>query len=125
MYQYLAKNGFEKEIHQDTLFEGHAIGVWQDNLRQTYRKGRDLAISPELMEKLFAYGILRQEDKNKRQSRITEKKSKTSIPLNNNDEIPQMVELLLRKQEERKALDAEIAELEKRISAKTYNEKDI
>ena len=63
MYDYLESNDFEQEIHQKTTFGEYNIGVWQDNLRQTYRKGRDLEISPELMEKFFAFGILREEDK--------------------------------------------------------------
>lgn len=125
MYKYLLENNFEQTIHQDTIFEGHTIGVWQDNLRQTYRKGRDLAISPELIDKLFTYGILKEEDKNKRQSRITRKKANTNTSSNKNAEISEMVELLLRKQEERKALDVEISNLQKLIDAKTYNEKEI
>lgn len=125
MYRYLESTGFEQEIHQDTVFEGHRIGVWQDNLRQTYRKGRDLLMKPELMENFFSFGILREVDKNKRQSRISGKQSKTSITSESDNEIDQMVEILLRKQEERKALDLEIAELQERIRAKTNGELEI
>ena len=121
MYRYLEKTGFEEEIHQDTVFEGHRIEVWQDNLRQTYRKGRDLLISTELMEKLFSYGILREEDRNKRNARVTAQGRKTSKS-SEDEEVQQMVQTLLRKQEERKALDLEIAELQEKISAKKDRE---
>ena len=125
MYRYLEKTGFEQGIHQDTIFEGHSIGVWQDNLRQTYRKGRDLLISPELLEMFFSYGILREEDKNKRQSRISGKRPKVNTSPENSDDIEQMVKTLLKKQEERNALDLEIAELQKRIKEKTNGELEI
>ena len=121
MYRYLEKTGFEEEIHQDTVFEGHRIGVWQDNLRQTYRKGRDLLISTELMEKLFSYGILREEDRNKRNARVTAQGRKASKS-SEDEEVQQMVQTLLRKQEERKALDLEIAELQEKIRAKKDRE---
>lgn len=124
MLQYLESTDFVEEIHQKTTFEEYSIGVWQDNLRQTYRKGRDLEISPELMEKMFTYGILREEDKNVRQSKISQKEPKasvTNLSINDKDEIEQVVEQLLRKQEERKVLDAEIAELQDIIKAKTDN----
>ena len=125
MYRYLENTGFEQKIHQDTVFEGHNIGVWQDNLRQTYRKGRDLLMKPELMENFFSYGILREVDKNKRQSRISGRPQKKSNTFENTEDKDQIVETLLRKQEERKILDAEIAELQKRISAKTNREMEI
>jgi len=122
MYQYLESKDFEEEIHQKTTFKGHDIGVWQDNLRQTYRKGRDLEIDTELMNKLFNYGILREEDKIKRKSRISQEEEKTIYaPLGGEYEIEQLVEILLRKQEERKALDAEIAQLQEKIEAKNKN----
>lgn len=122
MYQYLESNDFEEEIHQKTTFKGHRIGVWQDNLRQTYRKGRDLLIGPELMEKFFAYGILREEDREKRKFRVNGNETKTGVSSEHDNEIDQMVKTLLRKQKERKALDAEIAELQKRIRKKTGRE---
>lgn len=123
MYRFLESTEFEQAIHQNTTFEGNAIGVWQDNLRQTYRRGRDLEISTELMEKFFAYGILREEDKNKRKEGRTIKEEKETLGTIEEDiEKEQLVEMLLKKQEQRKVLDEEIAELQRRIVQKEEQE---
>lgn len=124
MYQYLESIDFEYGIKQSTKFKGKPIGVWQDNLRQTYRKGRDLEISPELMDSFFTYGILREEDIKIRNSRKSGKKAtvgKTNKHVDSSENVEQMVEELLRMQEERNALDALIEELQYRIKAKTDN----
>lgn len=98
MYQYLESNNFEQGIKQKTIFNGHAIGVWQDNLRQTYRKGRDLEIEKELMDKFFNYGILREIDKTKRKSIISPKEEKKVLIFSSEgNEIEQLVEILLKK----------------------------
>ena len=65
---------------------------------------------------------LREEDKNKRKARVPVQGIKTSKSSGNDNEIEQMVETLLRKQEERKALDLEIAELQEKIRAKKDRE---
>lgn len=126
MYQYLESNNFEQDIKQKTIFNGHAIGVWQDNLRQTYRKGRDLEIEKELMDKFFNYGILREIDKAKRKSIISPKEEKkVSMFSSEGNEIEQLVEILLKKQEERKFLDEEIAQLEEKIKAKNNEIREV
>ena len=126
MYQYLESNNFEKDIKQKTIFNGHAIGVWQDNLRQTYRKGRDLEIEKELMDKFFNYGILREIDKDKRKSIISPKEEKkVSMFSSEGNEIEQLVEILLKKQEERKVLEEEIAQLEEKIKAKNNEIREV
>lgn len=123
MYKYLVDNEFEKEIHQQTIFEGNPIGVWQDNLRQTYRKGRDLEISLELIGKFFTYGILREEDKNKRRAKIFGEKDESAYEVSEDKgEKEQLIELLLKKQEERRKLDIEIMELQEKIADKNEEE---
>lgn len=128
MYQYLEKSNFEEDISQKTTFKDQPIGVWQDNLRQTYRKGRDLEINPELLRKFFTYGILREEDKKIRKARISGQTSKTSpTPTYSKDTTPkeQLIKILLDKQQERKTLDEEIAQLEELINSKNNDEIEI
>ena len=126
MYQYLKENDFETDIKQNTVFNGYKIGSWQDNLRQTYRKGRDIELTPELRDKFFTYGILRQSDtyirKQKNINNNLEEKKKQNKTKDNND-IEYMLDMLLKKQQKIKKLNEEVAELQKRIDEKKENQR--
>ena len=122
MYQYLKEHDFEIDIKQGTVFNGYNIGSWQDNLRQTYRKGRNIELSPALRDKFFAYGILRQSDISMKRQKNIRNNSEEKREQDDND-IEQMVNMLLKKQQEREKLNKEIAELQKKINKNKENQR--
>ena len=117
MHRYLKENNaFREGIHQSTVYEGQPIGVWQDNMRQAYYKGK-LKLAPDLEEMFLNFGILRKEKMNARNKtkKVQDKKIKEDIIDDNKDEIARIINEILEKQKIISEQEKEIEKLKGRL----------